>query len=136
MSTRLRLEECGPKQATEYRVVSSEIGVSHRPTKTSRCCATIRTVLVDISINHESGGGAKVSVCSRRAANANWWRMYPSLEEAKKVLSAFGVRDDLMQGLNRPLDLLYDLNSREPIDFPSIDVPEDVLAKYGFKVVG
>ena len=93
-------------------------------------------MLVDISINHESGGGAKVSVCSRRAANANWWRMYPSLEEAKKVLSAFGVRDDLMQGLNRPLDLLYDLNSREPIDFPSMDVPEDVLAKHGFKIVG
>lgn len=93
-------------------------------------------MLVDISINHESGGGAKVSVCSRRATNANWWRMYPSIEEAKRVLLAFGVRDDLIDRLDRPMDLLYDLNSREPIDFPSIDVPEDVLAKYGFKVVG
>jgi hypothetical protein len=92
------------------------------------------TVLVDISINHESGGGAKVSVCSRRATNTNWWRMYPSIEEAKKVLLALGVRDDLAEGLNRPMDLLLDLNSREPIDFLSIDVPEDVLAKYGFKV--
>jgi hypothetical protein len=94
------------------------------------------TVLVDISINHESGGGAKVSVCSRRATNTNWWRMYPSIEEAKKVLSAFGVRDDLAEGLNRPLDMLLDLNSREPIDFLAVDVPEDVLAKHGFKVVG
>jgi hypothetical protein len=92
------------------------------------------TVLVDISINHESGGGAKVSVCSRRATNTNSWRMYASIEEAKKVLLAFGVRDDLAEGLNRPMDLLLDLNSREPIDFLSIDVPEDVLAKYGFKV--
>ncbi len=94
------------------------------------------TVLVDISINHESGGGAKVSVCSRRATNTNSWRMYASIEEAKKVLLAFGVRDDLAVGLNRPMDLLLDLNSREPIDFLSIDVPEDVLAKHGFKVVG
>jgi len=93
-------------------------------------------VLVDISINHESGGGAKVSVCSRRPTNANWWRMYPSVEEAKKVLRAFGVCDDLMEGLNLPMDLLFDLNSREPIDFLSVDVPEDILAKYGFKVVG
>jgi hypothetical protein len=93
-------------------------------------------VLVDISINHESGGSAKVSVCSRQATDANWWRMYPSIEEAKKVLLAFGVRDDLMDGLNRPMDLLDDLNSREPIDFLSVDVPEDVLAKYGFKVAG
>ena len=92
-------------------------------------------MLVDISINHESGGGAKVSV-SRRATNANWWRMYPSIEEAKKVLLAFGVRDDLIEGLNRPMDVLWDLNSREPIDFLSIDVPEDVLAEYGIKVVG
>lgn len=58
--------------------------------------------------------------------------MYPSIEEAKKVLLAFGVRDDLIEGLN----LLWDLNSREPIDFLSIDVPEDVLAKYGIWVVG
>lgn len=93
------------------------------------------TVLVDISINHEAGG-ARVSVCSRRGTNANWWRMYPSVEEAKKVLLAFGVRDELMQGLTRPMDALFDLNSREPIDFPSVDVPEDVLTKYGFKVVG
>lgn len=93
------------------------------------------TVLVDISINHESGGGAKVSVCGRRETNPNW-RMYPSIEEAKKVLLAFGVRDDLINGLNRPMDALFDLNSREPIDFLSVDVPEDVLAKYGFKVVG
>ena len=85
-------------------------------------------MLVDISINHEAGGGAKLSVCNRRATNANWWRMYPSIEEAKKVLLAFGVRDDLMDRLNRPMDLLYDLNSREPIDFLSIDVPEPVLA--------
>jgi hypothetical protein len=62
--------------------------------------------------------------------------MYASIEEAKKVLLAFGVRDDLAVGLNRPMDLLLDLNSREPIDFLSIDVPEDVLAKHGFKVVG
>jgi hypothetical protein len=62
--------------------------------------------------------------------------MYPSIEEAKKVLSAFGVRDDLAEGLNRPLDMLLDLNSREPIDFLAVDVPEDVLAKHGFKVVG
>jgi hypothetical protein len=62
--------------------------------------------------------------------------MYASIEEAKKVLLAFGVRDDLAEGLNRPMDLLLDLNSREPIDFFSIDVPEDVLAKHGFKVVG
>lgn len=93
-------------------------------------------MLVDISINHESGGGAKVSVCSRRATNTNSWRMYASIEEAKKVLLAFGVRDDLAQGLNRPLDMLLDLNSREPIDFLAVDVPEDVLAKHGFKVVG
>ena len=93
-------------------------------------------MLVDISINNESGGGAKVSVCSHRATNANSWRMYPSIEEAKKVLLALGVRDDLMEGLNRPLGLLADLNSREPIDIPSIDVPEDVLAMYGFEVVG
>jgi len=93
------------------------------------------TVLVDISINHEAGG-AKVSVSSRRAANANWWRMYPSIEEAKNVLLAFGVRDDLIDGLNRPLDVLLDLNSREPIDFLAVDVPEDVLGNYGFKVVG
>ena len=62
--------------------------------------------------------------------------MYPSVEEAKKVLRAFGVCDDLMEGLNLPMDLLFDLNSREPIDFLSVDVPEDILAKYGFKVVG
>jgi hypothetical protein len=93
-------------------------------------------VLVDISINHESGGGAKLSVCSRRATNANWWRMYPSIEEAKKVLLAFGVRDDQIEGLNRPMDVLFDLNSREPIDFLGIDVPEDVLTKYGFKFLG
>ena len=68
--------------------------------------------------------------------NANWWRMYPSIEEAKKVLRAVGVRDDLMEGLNRPMDVLFDLNSREPIDFLSLDVPEDILAKYGFKVAG
>jgi hypothetical protein len=94
------------------------------------------TVLVDVSINHESGGGAKVSVCSRRATNTNSWRMYASIDEAKKVLLAFGVRDDLAEGLNRPLDMLLDLNSREPIDFLAVDVPEDVLAKHGFKVVG
>jgi len=99
-------------------------------------CATICTVLVDISINHEAGGGAKVSVCRRRAANTNRWRMYASIEEAKKVLLAFGVRGELMQGLNRPMDLLMDLNSREPVDFLSVDVPEDVLVKHGFKVVG
>jgi hypothetical protein len=93
-------------------------------------------VLVDVSINHESGGGAKVSVCSRRATNTNSWRMYASIDEAKKVLLAFGVRDDLAEGLNRPLDMLLDLNSREPIDFLAVDVPEDVLAKHGFKVVG
>lgn len=93
-------------------------------------------MLVDISINHESGGGAKLSVCSRRATNANWWRMYPSIEEAKKVLLAFGVRDDQIEGLNRPMDVLFDLNSREPIDFLGIDVPEDVLTKYGFKFLG
>lgn len=93
-------------------------------------------MLVDISINHESGGGAKLSVCSRRSTNANWWRMYPSIEEAKKVLLAFGVHNDHIEGLNRPMDVLFDLNSREPIDFLSIDVPEDILAKYGFKVVG
>ena len=94
------------------------------------------TVLVDISINHESGGGAKVSVCSRQATKANWWRMYPSIDEAKKVLLALGVRADLIQGLNRPMDALWDLNSREPIDFFSVEVPEDVLAKYGFKLTG
>jgi len=94
------------------------------------------TVLVDISINHESGGGAKVSVCSRRGTNANSWRMYASIEEAKKVLLAFGVRDDLTESLNGPMDLLFGLNSREPIDFLAIDVPEDILAKHGFKVVG
>jgi hypothetical protein len=93
-------------------------------------------VLVDVSINHESGGGAKVSVCSRRATHTNSWRMYASIDEAKKVLLAFGVRDDLAEGLNRPLDMLLDLNSREPIDFLAVDVPEDVLAKHGFKVVG
>jgi hypothetical protein len=92
-------------------------------------------VIVDISINHESGGGAKVSV-SRRATNANWWRMYPSIEDAKKVLLAFGIREDLIQGLNRPMDALWDLNSREPIDFLSIDVPDDVLARHGIRVAG
>lgn len=93
------------------------------------------TVLVDISINHEAGG-AKVSVSNRRAANSDCWRMYPSIEEAKKVLQAFGVRDDLLEGLNRPMDLLLDLNSREPINFLAVDVPEKVLANHGFKVAG
>ena len=91
-------------------------------------------MLVDISINHESGGGAKVSVGSRRATDISWWRMYPSVDEAKKVLLAFGVRDKLVEGLNRPLELLLELNSREPIEFLSVEVPEDVLASYGFNV--
>ena len=90
-------------------------------------------MLVNISINHEAGG-VNVSVCSCRATNANHARIYPSIEEAKEVLLAFGVRDDLMEGLNRPMDLLLDLNSREPINFLSVDVPEEVLAKYGFKM--
>jgi hypothetical protein len=116
---------------------ASVYGISRRFIENSAARALqCFTVLVDISINHESGGGAKVSVCSRRATNTNWWRMYPSIEEAKKVLSAFGVRDDLAEGLNRPLDMLLGLNSREPIDFLAVDVPEDVLAKHGFKVVG
>ena len=92
-------------------------------------------MLLDISINHEAGG-AKVSVRSRRATDANCWRIYPSIEEAKKVLLAFGVSDDLAEGLDRPMNMLLDLNSREPIDFLAVDVPDDVLARYGFKIVG
>jgi len=101
------------------------------------CCGALQygTVLVDISINHEAGGGAKVSV-SRRATKANWWRIYASMDEAKNVLLAFGVKKDLIEGLNRPMDALWDLNSREPIDFLSVDVPDEVLAKHGIKVTG
>ncbi|HLV87535.1 MAG TPA: hypothetical protein VKV39_11195 [Candidatus Sulfotelmatobacter sp.] len=106
-----------------------------QPPKAAAVALQYSPVLVDISINHESGGGAKLSVC-RPATNVNWWHMYPSIDEAKKVLLAFGVRNDLIDGLNRPMDALWDLNSREPIDFLSIDVPEDVLARYGIKVQG
>ena len=92
------------------------------------------TVLVDISVNNEAGGAAKVCVSSRRASDANSWRMYPSIRDAKKVLLAFGLGGQLVEGLDRPLDVLSQLGSREPIDFLSVDVPEDVLAAHGFNV--
>jgi hypothetical protein len=93
-----------------------------------------RAVLVDISINNEAGGGAKVSVSKRRASSANSWRVYPSIKEAEKVLLAFGIRGKLVEGLDHPLDLLCQLGSRETIDFLSVEVPEDVLAAHGFNV--
>jgi hypothetical protein len=91
-------------------------------------------VLVDISINNEAGGGAKVSVSRRRASDGDSWRLYPSIKEAEKVLLAFGIRGKLVEGLDRPLDLLSQLGSREAIDFLAVDVPDDVLAAHGFKV--
>jgi hypothetical protein len=91
-------------------------------------------VLVDISINNEAGGAAKVCVSRRRASDANSWRVYPSIQEAEKVLLAFGIRSKLVEGLDRPLDVLNRLGSREAIDFLSVDVPDDVLAAHGFEV--
>jgi hypothetical protein len=93
-----------------------------------------RAVLVDISINHEAGGGAKVCVTRRRSADSNSWHLYASVKEAEEVLLALGIRRKLVEDLDRPLRLLSELGSREAIDFLSVEVPEDVLANLGFKV--
>jgi hypothetical protein len=95
---------------------------------------TIPAVLVDISINHEAGGGAKICVARPRSADSNSWHVYASVKEAEDVLLALGIRGKLVENLDRPLRLLSELGSREPIDFLSVEVPEHVLAKLGFKV--
>jgi hypothetical protein len=90
--------------------------------------------LVDISINHEAGGGAKICVTRRTSADSNSWHAYASVKEAEEVLLALGIHGKLVEDLDRPLRLLSELYSREPIDFLSVEVPENVLADLGFKV--
>ena len=99
-----------------------------------RIRVTIPAVLVDISINHEAGGGARICVTRPRSADSNSWHLYASVKEAEDVLLALGIRGKLVEDLDRPLRLLSELCSREPIDFLSVEVPENVLANLGFKV--
>jgi hypothetical protein len=91
-------------------------------------------VLVDISVNNESGEGAKICVARLWPLDSNSWHLYPSVQDARKVLLAFGIAEKLIEELEERLQILSGLGSREPIDFLSVDVPEDVLLKYGFRV--
>jgi hypothetical protein len=56
---------------------------------------------------------------------------YASTEQMRDVLLALGISEDLV---DTHLELLRKVKANEPITFPPMDIPQDVLWAQGFKV--
>jgi hypothetical protein len=56
---------------------------------------------------------------------------YPSIEEARKVLSGFGIDDKELDAI---LKLVSEVGPNELLRFSPMDIPQHVLWQHGFKV--
>jgi hypothetical protein len=87
-------------------------------------------MLVGVSINRLKSG--KVQICvAKPQYNSNPVQTFPSAKEARDVLLAFGIGE---AEVNENLKLLPEVGPNEPLTFPPLDVPQNLLWKNGFKV--
>jgi hypothetical protein len=86
---------------------------------------------VDVSVNNRKTGGVEICVARLRPHDSSWVRSYPSLEEARKVLLAFGSSEELV---DKHLQSPSEVGPKERIQFPSVDVPQRILWAHGFKI--
>jgi len=56
---------------------------------------------------------------------------YSSLQDARIVLSDFGISEEV---INSHFELLARMGVNERLTFPPIDVPQDDLRKHGFRL--
>jgi len=87
-------------------------------------------VLVKISVNRLRSGRIQICV-AKPQYNPNPVQTYPSVEEARKVLSSFGIDDKESDAI---LKLVPEVGLNELLTFSPMDIPQDVLWKHGFKV--
>ena len=86
---------------------------------------------MDVSVNNRQTGGAEICVARLRPYDSSWVRSYPSVEEAQKVLLAFGISEE---SVDKGLQSLSEVRPKERIPFPSVDVPQRILWAHGFKI--
>ena len=86
---------------------------------------------MDVSVNNRRTAGVEICVARLRPSESSWVRSYPSVEEARKVLLAFGISEELV---DKHLQSLSGVGQKERIAFPSVDVPQRILWAHGFKI--
>jgi hypothetical protein len=86
-------------------------------------------VLVNISVNSLTSGRVQICVAKPQAA-PHPIQTYPSVEEARPVLLAFGIEERVV---DETVKLLPDAGPNQPLFFTPKDVPQRVLWDHGFK---
>jgi hypothetical protein len=86
-------------------------------------------VLVNISVNSLYSGRVQICV-SKPQSSPHPVQTYPSAEEARPVLVAFGIEERVV---DETLKLMLETGPNEPLFFPPKDVPQRVLWDHGFK---
>jgi hypothetical protein len=86
-------------------------------------------VLVNISVNSLTSGRVQICVAKPQAA-PHPVQIYPSVEEARAVLLAFGIEERVV---DETVKLLPDADPNQPLFFTPRDVPQRVLWDHGFK---
>jgi hypothetical protein len=79
-------------------------------------------VLVKISVNRLKSGRIQICV-AKPQYNPNPVQTYPSVEEARKVLSSFGIDDKESDAI---LKLVPEVGPNELLKFSPMDIPQDV----------
>jgi hypothetical protein len=86
-------------------------------------------MLVNISVNSLYSGRFQICV-SKPQSSPHPVQTYPSAEEARRVLLAFGIEE---KAIDEIMNLLSDTGPNEPLYFKPMNVPQDNLWSHGFK---
>ena len=86
---------------------------------------------MDVSVTNRKTGGVEICTARLRPYDSSWVRSYPSVEEVRKVLLAFGISEELV---DKHLQSLSEVGPKKRVPFPSVDVPQRILWAHGFKI--